>query len=112
MQILYLKPLVFTPNANVSKHNFSLVEKTKHFSGFDIYFMYENMNSFTHEARLENNLKFQQIPISGKTHIIIVGTYKQQIYYDKIELNEATNNATLNINMKKTTTKDLKRLFE
>ncbi|SNR14582.1 hypothetical protein [Tenacibaculum jejuense] len=97
---------------NVSKLNFSLVEKTEHFSGFDIYFIYENMNSFTHEARLENNLKFQQIPISGKTYALVVGSYKNQIYYDKIELKETTNNSVLSINMKKTTTKDLKRLFE
>ncbi|WP_442267513.1 hypothetical protein ACSIGC_07505 [Tenacibaculum sp. ZS6-P6] len=97
---------------NVSKLNFSLVEKTERFSGFDIYFFYDNLNSFIYEPRANNNLKFQQIPISGKTYILVVGSYKNQIYYDKIELKEATNNATLNINMKKTTKEDLKRLFE
>ncbi|WP_299682524.1 hypothetical protein [uncultured Tenacibaculum sp.] len=97
---------------NVSKVDFSVTETTRRFTGFDIYFNYDNINSFMYQSRFGDNLKFQQIPISGKTHIIIVGTYKQQIYYDKIELKEATNNATLNINMKKTTTKDLKRLFE
>jgi len=57
-------------------------------------------------------LKFNNIPISRKTFITIIGENKNGIFYDKIELQETMNNFKIQLNMKKTTKEELKKLFD
>ncbi|WP_408049767.1 hypothetical protein [Tenacibaculum halocynthiae] len=97
---------------NTSKINFKLNDKSNKFSGFDSYIVYKNIDSFIHESKFENDILFENIPISGTTYIIIVGSYRTQIYYDKITLNEKLDNSEIQLNMKKTTKEELKNLFK
>ena len=92
--------------------NFELKNEEKEFSSFNIYFTYDSINSFVNEARLNGELKFYDIPLSGKTFLTVVGENKKGVFYDKIELKEGMNNTTIQLNMKKTNTEKLKKMFK
>ena len=91
---------------------FELENEQEDFSGFNIYFNYENLNSFMYETRMNNELNFNNIPLSEKTTITVIGEKKEGIFYDKIELKESMNNTILQLNMKKTSVKKLKKMFD
>ncbi len=95
-----------------TKINFELEDKQEEFSGFNIYINYENINSFMYEVRFVDNLNFYDIPLSEKTFITVIGENKEGLFYDKIELKETINDAKLQLNMKKTTKEELKKLFD
>ena len=91
--------------------NLLLVDKSKSFFGLDIYFTYDKFNSFIHYTRLKNNLKFDSIPISGKTWMTIIGEKDNILFYNKIELKKELNNSEIILNMKKTDEKELQKLL-
>lgn len=92
--------------------NFQLKDKTEKFSGFNIYITYQNINSFMHYSLLEDELSFYEIPLQGKVNMIVLGEFEKEVFYDKIELNEALNNTELNLNLKKISKEKLKSLFK
>lgn len=92
--------------------DFNLKNQKEDFSGFDIYFNYMGLNSFMHEPRISDHLNFYDIPISGKMYITVLGKKENELFYDKIELNNSIHNTTISLNMKKTTKEALKKLFD
>lgn len=93
------------------KMNFNLIDKKNEFLGFNIYFTYKNLKSFIYNPRLKNELKFDSIPISGKTWMTIIGEKNNILFYDKIELKKELNNSDLILKMKKTNKKELQKLL-
>jgi hypothetical protein len=93
------------------KINFSLKDNKKRFSGFNIYFSYDELKSFIYNNRLNNDLKFDNIPISGKTWITIIGEEEDILYYDKIELKKDLNNSDIILNMKEIRLKNLESII-
>ncbi|SDS43146.1 hypothetical protein SAMN05216503_3043 [Polaribacter sp. KT25b] len=89
------------------KITFSLLDKKVKFPGFNIYFTYDKLKSFIYNSRLKDDLKFDNIPLSGKTWITIIGEQKGILYYDKIELEKGLNNSEIILNMKEISIKNL-----
>lgn len=93
-----------------SKISFSLKDRER-FPGFNIYFTYQILNSFIFEKRFKNDLKFDSIPLSGKTWMTIIGEKEGELFYDKIELQKQLSNSELLLRMKKTTNKELEEII-
>ncbi|PQJ80206.1 hypothetical protein [Polaribacter porphyrae] len=91
--------------------NFNLIDIRNQFLGFNFYITYKELKSFIYNSRLKNNLKFEEIPISGKTWITVIGEKGGGIFYDKIPLNKKLNNSDIILKMKKTTNKKLQELL-
>ncbi|CAM1360466.1 hypothetical protein [Tenacibaculum xiamenense] len=96
---------------NTKPVSFKLKDDSNNFSGFQVYIKYDSIRSFLSYPRLRDNLDFSNIPILGKTSAIIISELKNQKYYDIIELSENMQ-AEIDLNMKKTTKKQLKSLFD
>lgn len=95
-----------------NKITFDLEDKSEEFSVFNVYINYEEINSFIYETRLMDELDLSNIPLSGKTFITVIGENKEGVFYDKIELKETINNSKIQLNMKKTTEEELRKMFE
>ncbi|MFY7671965.1 hypothetical protein ACOSP6_12840 [Tenacibaculum sp. MEBiC06402] len=77
------------------------IKENINFSGFNIYVIYKNLNSFISYSVSNDLLFFPEVPIIGKVKLIAIGENLEGTFYDEISLN-----------MKKTSKQNLKKLFE
>ena len=95
--------LIVEPDFNL---NLNLVEN-KGLENLSFYVLYEDLNSFLSIYRTRDSLFFEDIPIKNKTQLIIIGNEKEQLYGDKIELNEINQNSSIKLNLKKMTKEEI-----
>ncbi|WP_408040842.1 hypothetical protein [Tenacibaculum amylolyticum] len=112
---------VFIPNfIKVEKSvSFNIKKKGNKYFQPRFFIYYENLKIYDEITKLPNEpLNFKKIPLFGKTYLIVIKEdyvidRKKNVYYsDKIKLNQSLNNKLLNLNLKKTSKQDLKKLFE
>jgi hypothetical protein len=97
--------------ASSKKINFKLNNKKQKFTGFNVYYTYENLKSFLYYPRPKGELDFTRIPIRGKTWVTVISELEGVLYYDRIKLNEYSHNSEFILDMKKTTNEALQKLL-
>ena len=91
--------------------SFNLIE-SENIENLTIYIVYEGLNSFLSMYRTSDNLSFRDIPVKGKTELIILGNKNDKIYADKILLNEIEHNSGIKINLKVKSQEEIIQLIE
>lgn len=94
-----------------SNLNFELTSTSDEFSGFDIYVVYKDFASFIYYSRFKSELIFNDIPITEETFMIVLCQKNNEIFHDRLLLNNISNNSKISLNLKKISKEKLKNLF-
>ena len=99
--------------------NFYIKKKGNKYFQPRFFIYYENLKMYDEVSKLpDESLNFKNIPIFENTFLIVIkenfdmDKRKSRYYSDKIKINQNLNNKLLNLNLKKTSKQDLKKLFE
>ena len=96
---------------NVDTTSFELIVNKSNIelSNYNIYVLYDNLNSFNSLYYFDGDLKFNNVPfIKEQTSIIVFGFLKDKIYADKVKLEEKSK---IKVNLKEIDSLGVKSLL-
>lgn len=92
--------------------NLQPISEDENLIAFEVYFIYKEMNSFIHDFRFDDNLRFTNIPIKNETYMVVTGQTHEGNYGGRIKISNLKDYEVVKLKMKKIDPTGLKKLLE